>query len=283
MALLEEPTQDIWSFGQRILGVFVRLYRALKHFIAVFLIAAFAFTLLPTSATQISLQESLAIGWLGDSVSAHVLRWLLSYLVPPGEKVYALGPFDVFNVLMMIGAFLGLMVALPVLAFDLYRYFGRAFYASERRLLRNLSLMGTSLFFFGVIFGLLVLLPPVFLFAYDLQVTIGAQSGVGLYDFFETVVMFSLTLGLVFQIPTVAYALAKLHILHAEAMRKYRFLAIGATGVMAFIVSPGTGGGIVEGVIFAILYSLFELSILIVSRVERKESPKKSMVESTDT
>lgn len=269
MPLPTEPGADIWVIGQRILGVFLRLFKAIKRFIAVFVISSLAYTIFPIQASSISLQQSLAIGWLANSVSAQVLHWLLAYLVPHGEQVYALGPFDVFNVLMMIGALLGLLTALPVLAFDLYRYFGNAFYAHERRMLRNVLAMGVSLFAFGVLFGLLVLLPPVFFFAYQLQVSIGAQSGIGLSDLFETTMMFSLALGLVFQVPSVSYVLAKMRVLRSAVMRKYRFVALMVMGTLAFVISPGTGGGIVESIIFGILYALFEVSIVIVSRVER--------------
>jgi sec-independent protein translocase protein TatC len=90
--------------------------------------------------------------------------------------------------------------------------------------------------------------------------------------------MFTLPIGLIFEMPVIIYFLAKLGIVNAEFLRKYRRHTAVFVVVAAGIITPSPD--VVSQMLVAVpLYLLYEVSIRVTLRVEKKrlEEYKKSL------
>jgi sec-independent protein translocase protein TatC len=84
----------------------------------------------------------------------------------------------------------------------------------------------------------------------------------------DTLLLMSLVLGIVFEIPVLSWLLARFGLLKAEWMTRYRRHAIVAILVSAAVITP-TGDAFTLLIVALPIWLLYELSVLVVRRVER--------------
>jgi sec-independent protein translocase protein TatC len=249
-----------------------KLTRLLVKTGIVFVVVFFGTIALPLSPSDFGTVLSFtSYGVVGSSLAVFVLRWAERFLLPHGETIIVLGPFDAFTAIMEVAAFLAALVAIPYLFHLLFGYMRPGLRAREQRALRRMTALGTGFFVLGVLFTLFVVLPYLYLFSFDLQPIAGATGTVSLLAFLSTTVTFSLSIGLAFEVPTVCYGLALAGVLHAKVMRTYWRHAAFGSFILAFIVSPGVGGGLFETIIALAIFSVYLVGYGLVKRVERSK------------
>ena len=86
---------------------------------------------------------------------------------------------------------------------------------------------------------------------------------ISLSSYIGTLMMMSVIMGVLFEMPVVAWILGKVGILHADGMRKYRRHAIVALLILAAVITP-TGDAVTLMLVAVPLYGLYELSILLI-------------------
>lgn len=82
--------------------------------------------------------------------------------------------------------------------------------------------------------------------------------------------MLSLCLGLLFEMPVLAWLLAKMNLISSGLMSKYRRHAIVVILLVAAVITP-TSDVFTLSIVFLPIYILYELSLLIVKRVQAKK------------
>lgn len=251
-----------------------------KRFVAVFLLSWIGLTLFPVTPAAWTLTGSLTVGWMSHSVSVLLIRWLEARMLPPGVILIAIGPFDAFQVITEMGAILALMVALPVLLHDLWVYASPGLLPKERRVGRKVMVLGFLLFVAGAALALLVMLPAVFAWSYQLNGAISAVPTVSIFEFINTIMLFTLLLGAAFQVPTVLYILSMFGIVKAKTLEAHTWTALLGSFILAFLISPGVGGGLIEIPLGFGLWGMYYASYKVIARRERrmdlvtKESPE---------
>jgi Sec-independent protein secretion pathway component TatC len=274
------------------LGELVRTARKGKAYlvrILAFWLAAFGFFTVVPFGDLAAFHDYSTISWLRHSLAIGALRLLETHLLPHGETLIAEGPFDAFLSVMYVGAGLALLVTIPfgtLLVVRAYRIDVRDPETGERIVasgfgnrtkttLRILGALAVGFFFSGVIFGLGVL-PYLYNFGYEFQIAAGVSGTITLGGFLVTTAFFTLGLGALFEIPTVAYGLAVLGVLSSRTLRKHlRIAGIGSI-VAAFVISPGVGNGLIEVPIAFLLFGLYVIAYYIVRGVERRRDPSPS-------
>ena len=124
------------------------------------------------------------------------------------------------------------------------------------------------LFALGVSFGYFIISPFAisFLAGYD----VGAVSAPTLDSFVNYMTMFTLPTGMIFELPIVAIFLKRIGLIDQAFMRTYRKHAFVVFLVFAAIITPPD---VVTQFLIAIpLYVLYEISIRVVGRVEKREA-----------
>ena len=163
--------------------------------------------------------------------------------------------------------YLALLLVSPYIVIELYRYIAPALYVNERRYSVLLAIAIYLLFILGVLMSYFVLFPFALRFLGTYQVAASVVNQINLDSYISTFVTLTLMMGLVFQIPVFSFFLAKLGILHADFMKQYRRYAFVATAIIAAVITPPDL--FTCCMVTLPMYGLYELSILIVRRVER--------------
>jgi sec-independent protein translocase protein TatC len=177
-----------------------------------------------------------------------------------------LAPSEAFTTTLMNAAYFALIIAAPVILYELYAFVLPAFSPSERRVATPLLLLVPVLFIAGVVFCYFVVLTPALNFLLNFNAD-EFNTQVRAKDYYSFVSLVMLAMGLGFQIPVGILAACKLGVTSAEKLRKSRRYAIVLIVVLASLLptlDPLTL--ILESIPF---YLLFELSIVLAARFGR--------------
>src|SRR5215204_508361 len=184
---------------------------------------------------------------------------------PRGKQIepITLGPAEAFYTTLTNAAYFALLLALPVILYQIYAFVLPAFSPQERRVATPLLLMVPVLFITGVVFCYFVVLAP----ALDFLLNFNADefnTQVRARDYYSFVTLLMLAMGLGFQIPVGVLAACKLGITNAEKLRRSRRYAVVVIVVVASLLptlDPLTL--VLESIP---LYALYELSIVLAAR-----------------
>lgn len=162
---------------------------------------------------------------------------------------------------------LGVLLASPYILYEILRYISPALYDNEKKY----SVLVTSciyvLFMIGVLMNYFVLFPISFRFLGTYQVDASVQNIITLDSYISTFTSLTFTMGLVFQLPIISWILAKMGLLKASFMTRYRRHAFFGIMVLAAIITPPD---IFTLILVTIpLYLLYEVCIHIVRKVEK--------------
>jgi sec-independent protein translocase protein TatC len=170
-----------------------------------------------------------------------------------------LGPAEAFYTTLTNAAYAALLIALPVILYQLYAFILPAFSPTERRVATPLLLLVPILFVGGVVFCYFVVLTPALEFLLNFN-SDEFNTQVRARDYYSFVTLLMLAMGIGFQIPVGVLAACKIGLTSAEKLRRSRRYAIVAIVVLASLLptlDPLTL--ILEAIP---LYALYELSIL---------------------
>lgn len=166
--------------------------------------------------------------------------------------------------------YLGLLGASPYVVWELFRFVSPALYENERRYSVQIAVSILVLFIIGVLMSYYVLFPIAFRFLGTYSVSERIVSNITLDSYISTFVTLVLMMGLVFQLPIVAFVLAKMGILHHEVLMQYRKHAFLVIMIAAAIITPPDLMTLV--LVTMPLYVLYILSISIVKHCENSLS-----------
>lgn len=156
-----------------------------------------------------------------------------------------------------------LLLAFPYLLFELWKFVAPALYSNEKKGVKSAFLGVALLFYLGCAVAYLIVFPLTFRFLAGYQIGGGIVSQISLDSYMSTFLGIIFVMGLVFELPVLAALLSKLGVLNKGILRKYRRHAIVVLLVLAAVITP-TGDPFTLCVVFLPIYTLYELSILIV-------------------
>ena len=161
--------------------------------------------------------------------------------------------------------YLALLLASPFILIELFRFITPALYDNERKYSARITCTIFLLFITGVLMSYFVIFPFSIRFLGTYQVSEDVVNMINLSSYISTFTALTFMMGIVFQIPVISFFLAKMGILEAEFMAKYRRHALIIIMIIAAIITPPD---IFTLVLVTIpMYALYELSILIVKRI----------------
>jgi len=181
-----------------------------------------------------------------------------------GENPAVFGVGEGFTTTVTISLYFALIIALPVILYELYGFILPALKPHERRAFTPLLLAVPFLFVGGVMFGYFIALPAAIHFfvnfnAGEFNVIVQASQ---YYSFAATIL---LVLGVIFQIPVVILAAARLGLVTPTQLRKNRRYAVLACAAVAAFLP----GDVITLVLETVpLYVLYEVSILLATFVK---------------
>lgn len=155
--------------------------------------------------------------------------------------------------------YLGLLLASPYILFELFRYISPALYDNERRYASWALVVIYFLFGIGVLMSYFILFPISFRFLGTYSVAERVVSNITLDSYISTFTTLTLVMGLIFQLPVIAFVLAKLGFIESDVLVRYRQYALLVIMIVAAIITPPD---IMTLILVTIpLYMLYEISI----------------------
>src|SRR3954469_25475766 len=186
-----------------------------------------------------------------------------------GRQPVTLGIGEPFSQTVTVSAYFALLLALPVLLYQLYAFVIPAFSPRERRVATPMLAAVPLLFAAGLAFGYLVVLPGAVRFLQNFNAS-SFDALVQARSYYQFVLFTLIATGVLFEIPVVVIGLNRIGILSARQLREHRRYAIVAIVALAMLL-PGTDPVTTLLELIPMLL-LFELSIL-VRRVLERRSP----------
>ena len=161
--------------------------------------------------------------------------------------------------------YLGLLGASPYILYELFRFISPALYENERKYSVQVVVIIYFLFIVGVLMSYYVLFPISFRFLGTYSVAERVHSTITLDSYVTSFISLTLVMGLVFQLPVIGFALAKLNIISSDMLAQYRKHAALIIMIVAAIITPPDLMTLILVVIP--LYLLYEVSIRVVAWV----------------
>ena len=135
-------------------------------------------------------------------------------------------------------AYLGLLVASPYILFELFRFISPALYENEKKYSVQVVVIVYLLFLLGVLMSYYVLFPISFRFLGTYSVADKVHSTITLDSYISTFTTLTLLMGVVFQLPVIAFALTKLGFISSDMLTKYRKHSFLVIMFVAAIITP---------------------------------------------
>ena len=184
-----------------------------------------------------------------------------------GRQPVTLGIGEPFSQTVTVSVYSALLLALPVILFQLYAFVIPAFSPRERRVLTPMLAAAPLLFAAGLAFGYLVVLPGAVGFLQNFNAG-SFDALVQARSYYQFVLFTMLATGVLFQIPLVVIGLNQMGILSTRQLREHRRYAIvGITAGALMLPGPDPVTTLLELIPMILL---FELSIAIATVLERR-------------
>jgi len=176
------------------------------------------------------------------------------------------GPFVIY---LKISLMSGLVLSFPIILFQLIRFILPALYKSEKRFMFIGLPFSVILFFAGTFISYKFVVPfAIRFFVMFNDYYLGIEMIVMVQNYFDLLLSMILLSGLVFQLPIVMSILARIGLISAEKLKKWRPIAIIVIMSVSAIITPPDPFSMIA---FSIpLFLLYELSVLISKYIRKK-------------
>ena len=190
-----------------------------------------------------------------------------------------------FFVAISISLLGGLVLSFPLIGFQMWRFVAPGLYKTEKNAFLPFIIASPFMFFLGAAFAYYVVTPLAFDFFLGFQQTgsvlneenvNNAAAGIAFQgsaqEYLSLTIKFIVAFGMCFQLPVLLTLMGKAGLVSAEGLGNVRKYAVVGILVLAALVTPPDV--ITQVILFVVVYGLYEVSIFLVSRVEKKREQK---------
>jgi sec-independent protein translocase protein TatC len=197
----------------------------------------------------------------------HLLHWLNQPLPADKRKPVTFGVAEPFLTSLMVSLYAGLLLALPVIFWQIWSFLAPAFVEHTQRVITGFVAFSLALLVAGIAFGYFVVLPAAVHFLTDFdsehyRILIRARD----YYSFAALAMFAV--GIVFEVPVFVLALVRLRVFTAARLRRNWRVGVVVMAVIA-VALPGVDP-ITTTFEMIPLVGLYLLSVVLASVFEKR-------------
>lgn len=177
-----------------------------------------------------------------------------------------------------VSLWLGFIVSFPYIFYEFWKFIKPGLYKNEIKAARGMVFICSFLFLSGVSFGYFLVAPVAITFLSAYSVSPEVANTTTLAALVNSMTMFTIPTGLIFEMPVVMYFLAKIGIVSSAFLAQYRKHAIVIITIVAAVITPSPD--VFTMLMVGIpLYALYELSIVVTKRIDRERAEKEKAEE----
>jgi sec-independent protein translocase protein TatC len=214
------------------------------------------------------------MGWLGGLFGAEWSMDPTVLCINSGEPLQILNTKIVgqFSLHMKVAMATGFAIGIPYLLWEIWQFVKPALLPGERRGMRLFVLWVSLCFFTGALFGYYIITPLSLHFFRNYTASDTITNMIDPNSFFSQVIGIPLGTGLIFQLPLLVYFLTRVGIVTPAFLRKYRRHAVVLLAIVAAFITPPDLFSMI--LVMLPLYGLYEFSIFLSARTQRKHHPE---------
>lgn len=201
------------------------------------------------------------------------LLWPLNHVAKEYPNIeFKLGTqsiMEVFNTLVQMCLVGGVVLASPFILYFIGQFVAPALTEKELKLVLPMCVSALVLFLIGASFSFFLLMPSTIRVAVELNTMFQFENRWTAGNYYNTLMWLVIGSGGVFEFPLVIIVLVWIGVMTTAFLRKYRRHAIVVIFIIAAVVTP-TPDPLNQSLFAAPLYALYEIAILVGSRVEKK-------------
>jgi sec-independent protein translocase protein TatC len=217
-----------------------------------------------------------AIG-IGAFIGVYVSKYFINWITKPmldalksahlDPKLIYTHPAGYLNLVITLGVYLGLVLASPIVLYQIWLFIAPALYKHERGAITGFLLSTVFLFLAGITFGYFVTLPYILKFLVSFQGPVVPMISIN--EYFDLTLMVLLGLGLVFELPILIFFLSLFGIVTPKFLWKNFRYAILIIAIVAAIVTP-TPDAMTMLIFMAPMVGLYFVGIAVSAIVTRR-------------
>ena len=178
-------------------------------------------------------------------------------------------PMGVFSVFIQIALLGGLVLSMPFVLYFMACFIAPGLTERERKVVRPACFAAFLLFVSGVAVAFYAILPLTLAFSVRFNELMGFQVLLAASEYYNMVVWFSLATGAIFQFPLIIVILIFIQVVTVEKLKAIRRAVFVGSMIFAALLTPG-GDFLSLPLTTGILYGLYEMAILVGTRIEKK-------------
>jgi sec-independent protein translocase protein TatC len=214
-------------------------------------------------------------------VGVYVAKYVIVYVTRPmlkaltdahlDPKLVYTHPAGGFNLIITLGIYIGVVLASPVVLYQIWLFVAPALYKHERSAITGFLFSTVFLFLTGIAFGYFVMLPYMLKFLVTFQVVSlpGVVPMITITEYFDLTLMVLLGLGLVFELPILVFFLSLFGIVTPKFLWKNIRYAILVISIVAAVITP-TPDAMTMLIFMAPMVGLYFVGIAVSAVVVRK-------------
>ena len=197
------------------------------------------------------------------------ITYRLFGLHPEKVNLMNIGLTEQFMIHMKTSFYVGFLLASPYILYQIFCFVAPGLYDNERKYAVKLVGGVYVMFMVGTLINYLCIFPMTVNFLGNYKVSEDVANMLTLQSYMDTLLMMNLVMGIVFELPMICWILGKLGLINAAFMRNYRRHAIVVILIASAVITP-TGDAFTLSIVALPIWMLYEISIIIVARTQRK-------------
>ena len=197
------------------------------------------------------------------------ITYRLFGLHPEKVNLMNIGLTEQFMIHMKTSFYVGFLLASPYILYQIFCFVAPGLYDNERKYAVKLVGGVYVMFMIGTLINYLCIFPMTVNFLGNYKVREDVANMLTLQSYMDTLLMMNLVMGIVFELPMICWILGKLGLINAAFMRNYRRHAIVIILIASAVITP-TGDAFTLSIVALPIWMLYEISIIIVARTQRK-------------
>ena len=197
----------------------------------------------------------------GTAVSFYYLEYIIKTLTAPVGQLYYLRPAEAFMVYLKIALLAGLILASPMVLYQLYSFVRPALTLREKHYALCTIPIIIVLFLGGMLFSYYLVFPR----AVEFFLGFGAERVsplISMESYMDFMLMLVVPFGFVFNIPVVLLLLVYVKLVSAQTLNKYQKHVILAAFILAALITP-TPDIFTQSLLALPMVVLYEVSLVL--------------------